>query len=99
MASKGQKFASYSLEFKKEVLEAYKSGKYGGRNQVAKHYNISSATIWNWISKERKQGNLENDINHKRGHHKKPVSLDDWKERYEILKKYQAFLKAQRERK
>lgn len=51
MASKGQKFASYSLEFKNEVLEAYKSGIYGGRNQVAKHYNISSATIWNWISK------------------------------------------------
>ena len=25
MASKGQKFASYSLEFKNEVLEAYKS--------------------------------------------------------------------------
>lgn len=47
MASKGQKFVSYSLEFKNEVLEAYKSGIYGGRNQVAKHYNISSATIWN----------------------------------------------------
>ena len=45
MASKGQKFASYSLEFKNEVLETYKSGKYGGRNQVAKHYNISSTTI------------------------------------------------------
>ena len=49
MASKGQKFTSYSLEFKNEVLEAYKSGKYGGIGQVAKHYNISSATIWNWI--------------------------------------------------
>ena len=49
MASKGQKFTSYSLEFKNEVLEAYKSGKYGGRGQAAKHYNISSATILNWI--------------------------------------------------
>ena len=67
MASKGQKFASYSLEFKNEVLEAYKSGKYGGRDQVAKHYNISSATIWNWISKDRKQGTLENNIYRKRG--------------------------------
>ena len=99
MASKGQKFTSYSLEFKNEVLEAYKSGKYGGRHQVAKHYNISSSTIWNWVCKDRKQGNLENDIFHKRGHHKKTVTLEDWKERYEILKKYQAFLKAQRERK
>ena len=45
MASKGQKFASSPLEFKIEVFEAYKSGKYGDMNQVAKHYNISSATI------------------------------------------------------
>ena len=27
------------------------------------------------------------------------LTKEDWKERYEILKKYQAFLKAQRERK
>ena len=67
MASKGQKFTSYSLEIKNEVIEANKSGKYGGRGQVAKHYNISSATIWNWISKDRKQGTLENDIYDKRG--------------------------------
>ena len=100
MALKGQKFASYSLELKNEVLEAYKSGKYGGRDQVAKHYNISSATIWNWISKDRKQGTLENDIYRKRGRTKESnLTKEDWKERYEILKKYQAFLKAQRERK
>ena len=53
MASKGQKFKSYTIEFKNEVLKSYKSGKYGGRDQVAKHYNISSATIWNWINKDR----------------------------------------------
>ena len=47
MASSGQKFSSYSTEFKEEVLETYKLGKYGGRNQVAKHYNISSGTILN----------------------------------------------------
>ena len=100
MAKKGQKFSSCSLEFKNEVLDAYKTGKYGGRYQVAKHYNISSATIWNWISKDRKQGTLENDIYHKRGRTKeKDITKEDWKERYEILKKYQAFLKAQREKK
>lgn len=100
MASKGQKFKSYTIEFKNEVLESYKSGKYGGRNQVAKHYNISSATIWNWIIKDRNQGNQINDIYHKRGRPKeKDLTKEDYKERYEILKKYQAFLKAQRERK
>ena len=81
MTSKGQKFASYSLEFKNEVLEAYKSGKYGGRDQVSKHYNISSATIWNWISKDRKQWALENDIYRKRGRTKESnLTKEDWKE-------------------
>ena len=35
----------------------------------------------------------------KKGCLKKAITLDDYKERYEILKKYQAFLKAQREKK
>ena len=30
----------YSEEFKNEVINAYKSGKYGGYRQVAKMYNI-----------------------------------------------------------
>ena len=47
----------------------------------------------------RKYGTVENDIYKKRGRYKKQVTLEDYKERYEILKKYQAFLKAQREKK
>ena len=36
----------------------------------------------------------------KRGRPKeKNLTKEDWKERYEIVKKYQAFLKAQREKK
>ena len=54
----------YSEEFKAQVLKDYYSGKYGGRDQVAKHYNLNSGTIWNWIAKERKQRNLLNDIHH-----------------------------------
>ena len=34
-----------------------------------------------------------------KGKKRKAITLEDWKERYEILKKYQTFLKAQRERK
>ena len=89
----------FSIEFKQKVIDEYNSGKYGGRPALAKHYGISKSTIWHWIEKDRKQGNQMNDIENKRGHHKKPVTLEDYKERYEILKKYQAFLKAQRERK
>ena len=49
------------------------------------------------IYKEKRQGNLENDIHKTRG--KTKEENIDYKERYEILKKYQAFLKAQREKK
>ena len=56
-----------------------------------------SHTIDTWIRIYKRQGNLVNDIYHTRGR-KKEENID-YKERYEILKKYQAFLKAQRERK
>ena len=98
MATKGQKFKQYNDEkLKMKVLNEYISGV--SSVYLSKKYNIPNGTIKTWGRKYRKQGNLKNDINHKRGHHKAPVTLDDWKERYEILKKYQAFLKAQRERK
>lgn len=99
MASKGQKFDKYSEKFKIEVYNAYVSGKYGGYRNVAKNYNIPGDTLNTWITKYRKQGSLINDINCKRGKHKNPTTLEDYKERYEIIKKYQAFLKAQREKK
>ena len=100
MASKGQKFDKYSEEFKKEVYDAYVSGKYGGYRNVSKKYNIPDNTLNTRIRKYRKQGTLDNDIYHKRGRPKESnLTKEDWKERYEILKKYQAFLKAQRERK
>ena len=67
------------------------------RVKTAKYFGIPEGTLINWIRKEKKQGNLDNDIYHKRGR-KKEENID-YKERYEILKKYQAFLKAQRERK
>ena len=99
MALKGQKFDKYSEAFKLKVFTEYKTGNLGGYRQVAKKYEIPENTLNTWIVKFRKQGSLENDIYCKRGKHKKPITLEDYKERYEILKKYRAFLKAQRERK
>ena len=87
----------YSKEFKEKVLKDYKLGTYGGRNNLAKYYGLTSSTIWNWIAKERNQGNSDNDVFHTRG--RKSEKEIDYKEKYEILKKYQAFLKAQREKK
>lgn len=87
----------YSIEFKQLIIDEYKSGQFGGYERVAKKYNLSGDTVYHWIVKDRKQGNQINDITRKRGKTKKENI--DYKERYEILKKYQAFLKAQRERK
>lgn len=87
----------YSTEYKQMIIDEYNSGEKGGYTKVAEKYNLSDNTVYNWIVKNRKQGNQIN-IPYKRVGRKKEEDID-YKERYEILKKYQAFLKAQRERK
>ena len=86
----------YDIDFKNKILNEYLRGQ-GGSIYLGKKYNIPSHTIDTWIRIYKRQGNLINDINHTRG--RKNEENIDYKERYEILKKYQAFLKAQRERK
>ena len=64
---------------------------------LAKQYNIPSGTIFTWTDK---RNHPEKVTGFKRGRKKESnLTKEDWKERYVILKKYQAFLKAQRERK
>ncbi len=97
MALKGQKFNKYFDDLKVEILDKYNSGIPGP--QLAKEYGISRFTIATWV---RKQNHPELYINknNKRGRPKdSELTKEDYKERYEILKKYQAFLKAQREKK
>ena len=86
----------YDIDFKNKILNEYLKGQ-GGSIYLGKKYNISSHTIDTWIRIYKKQGNLINDINHTRG--RKSEENIDYKERYEILKKYQEFIKAQREKK
>ena len=96
MASKGQKFNKYSEELKKEILSKYFSGQ-GTARSLGKEYNISYKTIDTMIYRFR---HPELKTYNKLGRPKeKELTKEDYKERYEILKKYQAFLKAQRERK
>lgn len=97
MAKLGQKFNKYPDELRIKIVKEYLSGEHGGAINLGKKYNISHRTIDTWIYKYKRQGNLDNDIKHKRGR-KKEDSID-YKERYEILKNYQTFLKAQREKK
>lgn len=86
----------YDINLKKEIVNKYFNGN-GTLNSLQKEYGISYKTIFNWLKKEKLYHSQENDINHSRGR-KKEENMD-YKERYEILKKYQAFLKAQREKK
>ena len=94
MAKKGQKFQKYSDDFKRKVVEEYLEGTESFKS-IAEKYNISSKkTVDTWIRKYRKSGNVES---LKKGRPKNQQI--DYKARYEILKKYQAFLKEQQEKK
>jgi len=95
MAKKGQKFKKYDDNFRNKVVNDYFNNE-GGVKALAKKYDISYHTIQNWVDKVNK-GQSVSPNNHLKG--RKKADNIDYKERYEILKKYQAFLKAQRERK
>ena len=99
MAKKGQKFNNYTKELKEEILSKYLNERVSART-LARIYNISSNTIYTWIRKaENGKAVLVDTKSSRSGRPKKNPDEIDYKERYEILKKFQAFLKAQREKK
>lgn len=92
MARKGQKRKQYDKEFKlkviKEQVDEGKSSRY-----LAKKYNVSFKTIDTWVY-QYKHGNR---FDKKRG---RTIETEaTYREKYEILKKFEAFLKEQREKK
>ena len=97
MASKGQKFKKYSSNLKSMIIEELNQG-YSYRFLSKKH-GISEKTISTWQQKIRHPEKYQNQGLKRGPKNDKNLTKEDWKERYEILKKYQAFLKAQRERK
>lgn len=95
MASKGQKFNKYTVEFRQMVVQRYFNGEDTSRS-LAREYGLSYKTIETWIYAYKHQipiGQQE------RGKGRKKDSEIDYKERYEILKKYQAFIEARLEKK
>ena len=83
MASKGQKFSKYSEEFRTKVtMEHINNGK--SCRYLGKKHNISIKTVETWVRKYKSQGHL---IDQKRG---RPKVTEDtnYKEKYEILKKF-----------
>ena len=96
MDLKGQKLNKYSKELKEEIMNKYLNNQ-GTANYLSKEYNIPLKTVKNWVYKINK--NIDITINNQSKKGRKKEENIDYKERYEILKKYQTFLKAQRERK
>ena len=57
MAKKGQKFKSYTKEFKIKVAEAYLSGEYGGNQAVAKHFKLNNEKrVRDWVKIYKEKG-------------------------------------------
>jgi uncharacterized protein YjcR len=97
MAKRGQKFIKYTDDERKEILNKYINGIPSLR--LAKEYGIPAKTIRNWKRKYQNP-DLYPGLGNKRGRYKNSkLTKEDYKERYEILKKYRAFLKEQREKK
>jgi|SRR5690554_1384849 len=100
MASKGQKFKKYSPDFKEKIIKEYFSGE-ASYKMLSEKYDVPHKTIETWVRKTK--SGIDVSVDHRKGGSGRPKSkdltLEDYKERYEILKKYQAFLTARRERK
>lgn len=100
MASKGQKFQKVRPEIKLEILYKYFKS-YASPKMLESEYGISRKTIKTWIYKSK--AGIDVTVDHWKGNSGRPktknLTLEDYKERCEILKKYQAFLEARRGKK
>ena len=85
----------FKPDIKLEVITKYFNNK-ASLNMLSKEYNIPRSTIFKWVKQFRNGKDIT--IRQKGSGRIKEENID-YKERYEILKKYQVFLKAQREKK
>ncbi len=98
MAKKGQIFQKYSATLKEEILNKYFL-EHIPSTSLGRDYGISQYTIRTWVRKIKEGKDvLEDHRTGGSGRPKKEENDVNYKEKYEILKKYQAFLKAQREK-
>ena len=99
MAKKGQKFNNYTKETKEEILQKYLM-EHISAGYLSKIYGLSENTIRMWARKTRQgQDVLVDTQETRRGRPKKNPDEIDYKERYEIVKKFQDFIIARREKK
>jgi len=86
MANKGQKQQPVDRTIKEVVVERHLTGgvSYG---TLAKEYGIPYGTICTWVYQYRKRGEVPSS---RRGR-QKPSTENEYKEKYEILKKFLVF--------
>lgn len=89
MAKKGQIFTKYDLEFKRKIVLEHKTTGIGAMS-LARKYDINSNTIQTWIRIDKRDGEL-GVVKRGRPTTKSDENID-YKEKYEILKKFQEFL-------
>ena len=100
MASKGQKFKKYTRELKELILKEYYED-YKTPLFLEEKYGVPRKTIGNWIFKTEhgKDVSIDHRTENSGRQKESNLTLEDYKERYEILKKYQAFLRARQGKK
>jgi transposase-like protein len=86
MASKGQKHQKYERSFKESVVHRFLK-EHRSYGQLAREYGIPEGTITTWVNHYRKQGKVTRDQLGR----PVPGTEADYKEKYEILKKFLAF--------
>jgi len=102
MAKKGQRFRIYTNLEREEIIQKYLTGNYSYKS-LANEYDINPKSVQTMILKYKATGISAKQKPPGRNGGKgkireESLTKEDYKERYEILKKYQAFLKAQREK-
>ena len=98
MASKGQKFKSYSNEERKQITKLYISGKESIQS-LSKRLEISPNTIKTWARKYHLKGTTDIIKNGRPKLDKNMSELERLRLENEILKKFRAFIKEQDKRK
>ncbi len=87
MASKGQKFKKIPLELRLEAVKEYLDGRMSYR-YLGEKYGVSKKTVQSWVNIYNRDSGL--DIS-KKGRPTKDGETN-YKEKYEILKKFQDYL-------
>ena len=90
MAKRGQKFMKYDNDFREKVVLDYLNSSLGYHKIAEKYFIESWKTVETWVGKCKAIGTTDN---------QKVKNLEiNYQKRYEILKKYLAFLKKEREK-